>query len=128
VTARIEGATIDARHPLRAARFWAAALGWELDGGSRDLPDDADPDSVGLADPSGRSLPFGFNRVPEAKMVKNRMHFDIGTDGAVDDEVARLEILGATIGERHEEDGYVWVVMQDVEGNEFCVGAAAPAS
>ncbi len=125
MTARIEGATFDAQHPLKVARFWAAALAWDLDDGSRDLPDDADPESASVSDPGGRALPFGFNRVPEPKTLKNRMHFDLGTDATIEAEVARLVDLGASVGERHGEGGFVWVVMQDPEGNEFCVGAPA---
>ena len=59
---------------------------------------------------------------------KNRMHFDIETP-QVDDEVARLEELGATriVGEALQEHGNRWVVMADPEGNEFCVCNAGQA-
>jgi hypothetical protein len=58
-----------------------------------------------------------FTRVPEAKAAKNRMHFDLRAPSAVADEVVRLEKLGATVLERHQHH----TVMQDPEGNEFCV-------
>ena len=69
-----------------------------------------------------------FNRVPEPKMAKNRMHFDLRAPGAAEDEVARLERLGAVVEQRHPSHT---VVMQDPEGNEFCVEpgpAGEPAS
>ena len=117
MTARIEGVTFDSGDPARAAAFWAEALGWRIA--------TSDADSASLIDPSGVGTPFGFTRVPEPKLAKNRMHFDLGTDLSVDAEAARLLGLGATKGERHEEGGYAWVVMHDPDGNEFCVGAAA---
>ncbi|MFD4372566.1 VOC family protein [Streptomyces sp. NPDC058486] len=63
-----------------------------------------------------------FQRVPEAKTVKNRVHLDVhAPPGARDAEVARLEALGATALRRVAEQGGAWVVMADPEGNEFCV-------
>ena len=64
-----------------------------------------------------------FIRVPEGKTAKNRVHFDLRAPGPAADEVARLEGLGATVLERHGHH----VVMQDPEGNEFCV-EPGPAS
>ena len=66
-----------------------------------------------------------FTRVPEAKSAKNRLHLDLRAPGPVQDEVARLERLGATVVRRHEHHA----VMQDPEGNEFCVepGPAGPS-
>jgi hypothetical protein len=61
-----------------------------------------------------------FARVPERKTAKNRMHVDLA---AVDQEaeVARLVELGAKRVTDMDEWGYQWTVMQDPEGNEFCV-------
>jgi hypothetical protein len=123
----IDGSTIDAAHPLRVARFWAAALEWALDERSRAAAEDADPETASLSDPTGRALPFGFVRVPESKTSKNRMHFDLGAEGELADEVRRLVALGATEADHHHEGGFSWVVMADPEGNEFCVGAADPS-
>jgi predicted enzyme related to lactoylglutathione lyase len=63
-----------------------------------------------------------LQRVDEPKSGKNRMHFDVETP-EVDDEVGRLEALGARRLEREarEEYGTRWVVLADPEGNEFCV-------
>ena len=56
-------------------------------------------------------------RVPEPKTAKNRMHFDLRVPGAIADEVRRLQGLGARVLRPGED----LVVMQDPEGNEFCV-------
>jgi predicted enzyme related to lactoylglutathione lyase len=75
-----------------------------------------------LVDPDGTRPKLLLQRVREPKSGKNRMHFDIET-AAVDDEVARLESLGACriVDEAIEEHGNRRVVLADPEGNEFCV-------
>ena len=75
-----------------------------------------------LVDQTGQQPKLLLQRVTEPKSGKNRMHFDIETP-TVDEEVARLEALGAQRLEADavEEHGSRWVVMADPEGNEFCV-------
>ncbi|MEU9995978.1 VOC family protein [Streptomyces sp. NPDC048370] len=141
---------IDTADPHAQAGFWAAALGYvdedhsaligrllgagaappELtvtlaDGRSawRDLaavrhPDDPFEEESG----TGLGRRILFQRVPEAKTVKNRLHLDLhpGPE-ARDAEVTRLESLGASVLRRVSEWGMTWVVMTDPEGNEFCV-------
>jgi hypothetical protein len=109
---RLDWIVIDCKEPRELARFWKEALDY------RQLDDD-DPDEVLLVpkDRSPRRLLFG--RVPEDKVVKNRLHLDLRPDDR-DAEVARLENLGAKridIGQGE----VTWVVMADPEGNEFCV-------
>jgi predicted enzyme related to lactoylglutathione lyase len=108
------GLVLDCADPERLAAFWAAALGYANVGsaGSYAL----------LLDEAGSGPKLLLQRVPEPKAGKNRMHFDIETP-TVDEEVTRLEGLGATRIERDaiEEHGNRWVVMADPEGNEFCV-------
>ena len=58
-----------------------------------------------------------FVRVPQPKTAKNRLHFDLRAPGPIEDEVRRLIALGATV--RREGDNLV--VMEDPDGNEFCV-------
>ncbi len=58
-----------------------------------------------------------FNRVPEPKTAKNRLHFDLRASGMLADEVRRLTNLGVVVV--HEDEDIV--VMQDPDGNEFCV-------
>ncbi|MFH0242905.1 VOC family protein [Streptomyces sp. HK10] len=140
---------IDCADPHRQADFWAAALGYRVEDNNalierllglgvvgedilvehhgrrawRDLaaarhPEDpADPESgAGL----GRRLLF--QRVPEPKTVKNRLHIDVHSGpGRREETVARLEDLGAAVTRRVKEPGGEWTVMADPEGNEFCV-------
>jgi predicted enzyme related to lactoylglutathione lyase len=108
------GLVLDCAEPDRLAEFWSAALGYTTLGGAGSY--------VLLADADGRQPKLLLQRVPEAKAGKNRMHLDIETP-TVDDEVARLEGLGAKRleGEARAEHGTHWVIMADPEGNEFCV-------
>jgi hypothetical protein len=135
----------DAADPDRQAHFWSAALGYELQAppagyGSwadflraQGVPEAAWNDASAIVDPSGERPRIFFQRVPEGKTAKNRMHMDLSVSGGhgvslderrhlVDAEVARLKELGAT-DERGaiEQRGEYWVRMNDPEGNEFCV-------
>jgi predicted enzyme related to lactoylglutathione lyase len=115
------GLVLDCADPDRLAEFWSAALGYATVGGAGSY--------VLLIDEAGERPKFLLQRVAEPKAGKNRMHFDIETP-AVDDEVARLEGLGAMriAGDAIEEHGNRWVVMADPEGNEFCVCNAGTSS
>jgi len=136
---------IDCADPDRLARFWAAALGYELappPAGfatwndfyrelglpEEDLVDGADR----ISDPDGHGPSIWFNVVPDAKAVKNRLHLDIHASGErtdpietrrkrVDAEASRLAGLGATITGALPEEGldHYAVGMKDPEGNEF---------
>lgn len=106
----IKTVSFDASDALALATFWAAALGSDVDEDS--TADKAFVEAAGWGGPN-----IWFTRVPEPKTAKNRMHLDLRAPGPVDDEVARLERLGASVGERMAQH----VIMQDPEGNEFCV-------
>jgi hypothetical protein len=113
---------IDCGDPRRLASWWAAVLG----GG--DVQGSGEPYCTLAGAPAG--LPeLVFQRVPEVKAGKNRLHLDLYvTDPAA--EVARLEALGATrIGEPVQGGDACawWQVMADPETNEFCV-CAGPAN
>jgi catechol 2,3-dioxygenase-like lactoylglutathione lyase family enzyme len=140
---------IDCADPQAQARFWAAALGYEVeDNGALitkllsagALPEAAvvktdgrlafrtlqavrhpdEPVQEGTGIGLGRRVLF--QQVPEPKTVKNRLHLDLhaGPDHR-DAEVARLEGLGATMQREVKEPGSHHIVMTDPEGNEFCV-------
>ena len=123
---------IDCADPDRLASFWAEALGyekdWEWDEATVQwmLDSGLDPSAVGsrsaVTDPDGAGPRFFFQRVPEGKAVKNRVHVDVKL--GVED-VERLVALGATVVREVEEQYGPFherhVVMQDPEGNEFCV-------
>ncbi len=87
--------------------FWTAALGRQVVY--------RDDHYVELGPPIG-NMWFILQRVPESKMVKNRMHVDFTTDN-LEAEVSRLEALGA----RRKQFIEKWWVMEDPFGNEFCV-------
>lgn len=109
---------IDARDPMAQARWWAQVL-------ADFVPDpepssDPDPLDAGLVAPDGRWLLF--QRVPEPKAVKNRMHLCLRpVDRTRDEEVERLLALGATMVNDLREPESGWAVLADPEGNEFCV-------
>ena len=118
MSSRIETCSFDSAAPAETARFWAAALGWEV-------VDDDDPDEAGVRRPerapeAGVQPELVFLRVPETKTVKNLLHLDLRPDDQAA-EVARLEALGATRVDIGQGDDVTWVAMADPEGNEFCV-------
>ncbi len=105
---------VDCTDTSRVAKFWGAALGWDVQ----------QKGEVFWMSESGELSPgplIVFVPVPDAKEVKNRVHLDVSPVGCDrDEEVARLETLGATrIDIGQGESG--WVVLADPEGNEFCV-------
>ena len=106
--------SIDCNDPRRVAEFWGAVLGWDVQ----------QQDKVFWMSESGAPFPdlcLVFAPVPEKKTVKNRIHLDVSPVGCErDEEVARVEALGATradVGQGEQP----WVVLEDPEGNEFCV-------
>ncbi|MEU2201282.1 VOC family protein [Isoptericola sp. NPDC019482] len=114
--------TFDCADPERVARFWCEVLGYVMPEGS----------DCNAQDPTGDGPRLYFQKVPEGKVVKNRVHLDVrvGT-GLVGDErlaalraeQARLEPLGAVhlwtqLADGEEES---CITMRDVEGNEFCL-------
>lgn len=110
---RIGTLTFDCRDPKLLAGFWCAALGFE--------EYDADETGVAIRDPSGTDRDLLFLIVPEAKAVKNRIHLDLVPPTTMKEEVERLLAAGATEQRYVEEGGSYWTIMEDPEGNEFCV-------
>ncbi len=115
----INSLTVDCHDPRAVARFWSAALDWPTLFESED--------EVMIAPFEERKpglFPVLFMTNPDDKVVKNRWHFDLAPDDQ-SAEVARLEGLGARradIGQGAVD----WVVMEDVEGNHFCVLKSLP--
>jgi catechol 2,3-dioxygenase-like lactoylglutathione lyase family enzyme len=132
--------TFDAADPHALARFWAGVLGCEVEDHS-DLVDQlvatgrmpardriviggrsAFRDVAACRDPSGTEPRLFFQRVPEGKTAKNRVHLDIHVEpGHKAREAARLTRLGAELIATHEDRGPLTYVMRDPEGNEFCL-------
>jgi hypothetical protein len=113
--------TFDCAEPERVARFWCEVLGYVMT-----------PGGHAGTDPTGVGPRLYFQRVPEGKVVKNRVHLDVrvGTGlvgeervAALEAECARLIALGATRVRLMlaDEENESCLVLQDVEGNEFCL-------
>lgn len=118
MTISVGAMTLDCDDVSTVAEFWSAALGVPVDDG-------ASPYMASI-NREGSALPrFMFLKVPESKTAKNRLHLDLIVDGSVPrkDEVARLVGLGATHVADKDEWGHSWAVLNDPEGNEFCVAA-----
>ena len=113
MTMSVVGLSIDCADAAALAGFWSEALGRPVNPGA-----DAEHAAIDATDPaSGPRL--SFQKVPEPKTVKNRLHLDLrpGDQAA---EVARLVALGARLADVGQGD-VSWVVLADPDGNEFCV-------
>jgi predicted enzyme related to lactoylglutathione lyase len=116
--ARLGNITFDCDDVLRVATFWSALLERPLDRRSNRTFA-----SIGGADADRIEPAWYFTNVPERKQAKNRVHLDLtSADPHAVDELVRL---GATVVGEHEVPGgsHRWTVMQDPEGNEFCLAA-----
>ena len=135
---------IDTQNPARLAGFWAEALGyvpeppppgftdWESYMRAEGVPEAEWDRYTPLVDPGRGGPRVLLQKVPEGKVVKNRVHLDLSVSGgreaspqerrrAIGLAAARLEGLGASVLRPVEEAGVHWVVMQDPDGNEFCL-------
>ena len=135
---------IDCADPGKLAKFWAFALNYQeqnppagyaswpdfllAQGYPRELWNAASA----IVDPEGKGPRVYFQKVPEPKVVKNRLHLDLNVGGGmetpleerkskVNEQVERLIKAGASKIEPREQHGEFWVVMADPEGNEFCL-------
>jgi len=135
--------TFDCANPDAQATFWATALDYIVQPppeGYADWPSFLAAHGITVAadaatavvDPEGKGPRVYFQRVPEPKTAKNRMHLDLNVSDKrrvgpeegrrrVDATVERLVGLGAIRVRVGDEHGEYWTVMQDPEGNEFCV-------
>jgi predicted enzyme related to lactoylglutathione lyase len=116
---RLVHLAMDATDPAELARFWAAALTWEVAHADKDV---GNVWPWGYEYPDPAALGLVLIRVPEPKTVKNRLHLDLATASVEhqEAEVARLRNLGARPADIGQGD-VPWVVLADPEGNEFCV-------
>ncbi len=105
--------TFDCADPQRLAEFWSKATDYQIEEQGEEM--------ATLSPGEGSQPKLLFIKVPEPRTVKNRVHLDVGVSD-VEAEAARLIGLGATRGETHHGQGFVWAVMADPEGNEFCIG------
>lgn len=135
---------IDCHDPAALSQFWADALGYRLQPPpeghaswpeflrSIDVPESEWNAASAVVDPDGVGPRIFFQRVREAKTVKNRVHLDLNVGGGpdvdpqerrhrVDTEVDRLHRLGASVAWRTDTEHEYFVTLRDPEGNEFCV-------
>ena len=136
--------TFDCADPGSLSKFWAETLhyqlqpppegfdSWEAALESWGVPKEDWNSASAVIDPDGKGPRIFFQRVPEEKAVKNRLHLDLHVSAGpgaspeerkvvIEPEVERLTALGAERVEAHLKLGEYFVVMRDPEGNEFCV-------
>jgi hypothetical protein len=128
--------TFDCAEPETLAVFWAAVLGYpapDIEGfraklRSLGIPDDRLGESCLIEDPGGARPRLFFQRVPEPKVAKNRVHLDVGARAGgsasqddIDREVERIVAVGGQVLHPVTDESGYFVVMLDPEGNEFCV-------
>ncbi|MEV7421498.1 MULTISPECIES: VOC family protein [unclassified Streptomyces] len=134
--------TFDCAEPARLADFWCAVLGYVVppvpegfatwEDYHHSLPPEDQVIYFACSDPSGAGPRVLFQRVPEDKVVKNRVHLDVrvGTGlvgeerlATLEAECARLVALGAVHLQTQlaDDENESCILMQDIEGNEFCL-------
>ncbi|GIG23359.1 hypothetical protein Cch01nite_40830 [Cellulomonas chitinilytica] len=135
--------TFDAADPAALGTFWAELLGyveqpppdgyatWDDFLDEKGMPPERRDDGYAVVDPDGAGPRLFFQRVPEGKTAKNRVHLDVqvtaGRPRSEHAELCRsrageLEALGARrLREFDEPVSGFWIVMVDPEGNEFCL-------
>jgi Glyoxalase-like domain len=135
--------TFDAADPEKLAEFWGLALGyvpepapegfvsWEDFARSIGLPESEFGAQASRVDPAGEGPRLYFQRVPEGKTAKNRVHLEVSVAAPhirgeerkrlVSEEVERLFRAGASLAWTNDDTRGDSVVLHDPEGNEFCV-------
>ena len=134
----------DAAEPERLAEFWGLALGyvvepppegfesWEEFAGSIGIPESEFGEVASRVDPAGEGPRLYFQRVPEGKTAKNRVHLDVSVADPrevrgerrkrlMSEHVERLVQAGARIAWETDEARGNSITLYDPEGNEFCV-------
>jgi hypothetical protein len=134
--------TFDAADPGALAAFWAQVLGyiaepppegwssWEDWAREQGIPEERWNDQSAIVDPDGAGPRIYFQRVPEGKTAKNRVHLDVRAAPGLEADARRARLkqqaerlveLGGTRLYELEERGQFWITMQDPEGSEFCL-------
>ena len=114
---RMRDIVIDCNDHEKVVRFWASALGWKRRPVNEQYVALVPPTPMAGASPPA----LLFQKVPEKKTGKNRVHIDFGAKRRMEEEVKRLVGLGAKVVATRSLDDLNWTVLADPEGNEFCV-------
>lgn len=112
--ARVGAVMVDCADPERLLEFWGEILGVEAA--------QRYPDYIFCTKIPGNHIRLAFQRVPEGKVVKNRLHLDL-TSKEPETLIAKVIDLGGSRVQDHGDEAFSWTVMADPEGNEFCVTA-----
>jgi predicted enzyme related to lactoylglutathione lyase len=116
--ARFLAIVIDCHDPAELAGFWKEMLGGSIE------PRTQSPEWVALNDVPGLGI-LAFQRVPEAKTIKNRLHIDVDVTDIASSVEAAVALGAVTVGDVVEEPTNRFQVMRDPEGNEFCFVTSA---
>lgn len=106
--------TFDCEDPQALSAFWSGVLGIPVDDGGSEFFA-----SIGIGN-AAIAPNWMFLKVPEGKTAKNRLHLDFESDDLPRDK-DRLQSLGAVHVADKDEWGHQWSIMNDIEGNEFCL-------
>lgn len=114
----LQAVVFDCDDPRRVGRFWAAVLDTEIG-------HDGD-DYVVLRHHGGRNVGLAFQRVPVRTPGKNRLHIDLATQDKAAAAARAVSLGGSVVGEHEWQGGWTWIVVEDPEGNQFCLVQAPP--
>ena len=103
---------IDCNNPEALVEFWSAITGVEAAARY--------PQYIFCTPIPGSDINLAFQRVPEDKVVKNRLHLDLVHEDPPA-LIAKVEELGGSKLADHSSGDFGWSVMADPEGNEFCI-------
>jgi predicted enzyme related to lactoylglutathione lyase len=112
---------IDSQDPDTITPFWCGILDVQVSAKH------GEGQFVALT-PAKGGFTLVLQRVPEAKVGKNRAHLDVLVDD-LDEVTAQAEALGGRWtepGSTRELEGFLWRSMADPEGNEFCIFTLPP--
>jgi predicted enzyme related to lactoylglutathione lyase len=110
--ARAGAIMIDCHDPAALFEFWSRIVGVEVE--------HRFPAYIFTTTLPGNNIRLAFQKVPEDKVVKNRLHLDLAHSNP-EEFIAHVESLGGSRLEDHQMVEFSWTVMADPEGNEFCV-------
>jgi predicted enzyme related to lactoylglutathione lyase len=109
---RVNSVGIDVNDLPAMRDFWRSLTEYEVES--------SDDEHTYLVEPSGIGPNLFLQRVPEARVGKNRLHLDLESSNLAAATRSALAV-GATLVEHHEAGDSTWTVFADPEGNVFCI-------